>query len=113
MAVLHVLSSTPPSPGGAPSPGLEEAEEQPSLSSSSSQQQPTTPCGVEVMGSEADVTPSPLRCSGRHHVGADGSAATDEDCMVKAIWRTAARNLDFEGTPCRKSFMSFDNSKVS
>ena len=33
--------------------------------------------------------------------------------MVKAMRRTAARNLDFEGTPSRKSFMSFDNSKVS
>ena len=112
MAVLRALSSTPPSQGGVPAPGLEEAEEQPSLSSSSLQQ-PTTPCRVEVMGSEADVTPSLLRHSGRQQVGADGSAATDEDSMVKAMRSNATRNLDFGGTPSCKSFMSFDNSKVS
>ena len=33
--------------------------------------------------------------------------------MVKAMRRTAVRNLDFEGTLSRKSFMSFDKSKVS
>jgi len=33
--------------------------------------------------------------------------------MVKAMRRTAVRKLDLEGTPSRKSFMSFDKSKVS
>ena len=79
----------------------------------SSPQQTTPTRGDSEMGSAADVSPSPLRRSGRHYVGTDGSADTDEDSMVKAMRRTAARNLDFEGTPSRKSFMSFDKSKVS
>ena len=33
--------------------------------------------------------------------------------MLKAMRRTASRNLDFEGTSARKSFLSFDNAKVS
>ena len=98
---------------GASASGPEEAEEQPLRSSSSPPQQSTPPLGVVGTGSTADITPSLLRRSRRHYVGTDGSAATDEDSMVKAMRRTTACNLDFEGTPCRKSFMSFDKSKVS
>ena len=42
--------------------------------------------------------------SGRHAIGADGTTATNEDSLVKAMRRVAARNLNFEGTSSRQSF---------
>ena len=48
----------------------------------------------------ADFTPSLLRHSGCHSVGVDGTTATDEDSLAKAMHRTAARNLDFKGYSC-------------
>ena len=85
-------ASTP----STPSPPLEvaEVEVQPSGASSSSLLLPTLPLEDTGDVATADVTPSPLRRSGCHSVGVDGTAATDEDSLTKAMRRTAARNLD-------------------
>ena len=52
--------------------------------------------------------PTPLRRSERHVVAVDGSSATDEDSMVRAMRRKVEQNLDMKGmrkTP--KSFLPF------
>ena len=115
MAELRALSSTPSTPGGvSASRELAELEDdmQPSRSSSSSPR-PSIPQLGTVTANVAGLTPPSLRRSGRHAIGADGTTATNEDSLVKAMRRVAARNLNFEGTSSRQSFFSFDNSKVS
>ena len=60
------------------------------------------------------LTNTPLRRSGRHFTSADGSSATDECSLSKAMRRQAERNLDPPtGTPCNKSFLSFSDSRIS
>jgi hypothetical protein len=57
---------------------------------------------------------TPSRRSTRHVMGADGSAATDEDSMTKAMRRKAAVNLDDPGTSgCSKSFLAFSTPTIS
>jgi hypothetical protein len=125
MAELRALSSSPSSPGEVtvsrastpptPSPPLEVAEGEmlPSGPSSPSPHSPTPPLGDVGRVAANDSTPSPLRRSGRHSIGADGTTSTDEDSLTRAMRRAATRNLDYEGTSSRKSFLSFDNSRVS
>jgi hypothetical protein len=116
MVELRALSSAPSSPGGASGTGATtavEGEVQPMRSSTSSSDSSTPPFLGSEIPAEVEATPTPLRRSGRHSVSADGASATDEDSMMKAMRRTASRNLDFEGTSTRKSFLSFDNAKVS
>jgi hypothetical protein len=116
MAELRALSSAPSSPGGALAAEAiaeVEGEVQPSRSPSSSPDPSTPPLRVSGAVAAADSDTTPLRRSGRHQVSVDGTSATDEDSMMKAMRRTATRNLDFEGTSARKSFLSFDKAKVS
>ncbi|XP_044961044.1 mucin-7-like [Hordeum vulgare subsp. vulgare] len=101
MAEVRALSSSPPTPGGdSASEALAEGEVQPLRSSTSSPHPSTRPLGVAGTVTVADVTPSPLRRSGRHSIGVDGTTTTDEDSMAKVMRRTAARNLDFKGYSC-------------
>ena len=58
--------------------------------------------------------PVALRRSARHAVAADGSSATDEDALAKAMRRKAEQFTDVAGTSCRsKSFLAFSDSNIS
>jgi hypothetical protein len=47
------------------------------------------------------------RRSARHSVAEDGSTATDEDTILKAMRRKAAKNLDFSGYIPRYKYSPF------
>jgi hypothetical protein len=56
----------------------------------------------------------PARRSSRHTVAEDGSIATDEDTMQKAMRRKAAKNLDFSGmNSSSSSFVSLPTNVIS
>ena len=57
---------------------------------------------------------TPLRRSERHVVASDGSMATDEDSMARAMRRKAEQNLDKTSmnTP-PKSFLTFSNATIA
>jgi hypothetical protein len=81
-------------PLGSPAAGLELVAPRPT--------QQVSPVARKASPKEilADVFPPPgatARRSARHPVDADGSAASDEDTMMKAMRRKAAKNLDFSG----------------
>ena len=55
-----------------------------------------------------------FRRSMRHGVDASGASATDEDSMLKAMWRKAERNLNSPGIKSNsKSFLSFSTPVIS
>jgi hypothetical protein len=72
---------------------------------------PTPPPTRHSTPTNAKTTP--IRRSDRHFSSADGSSATDENSLSKAMRRQAERNLDSPiGTPCNKSFLSFSGTRI-
>jgi hypothetical protein len=73
---------------------------------------------MATLAEEVAVTPavSTPRRSGRFADAADGSSATDEDSLSRAMRRKAAQNLDSAGiSPTAKdaSFLSFSKQRIS
>jgi hypothetical protein len=69
--------------------------------------------GSAPMGMSRTVL-EPPRSSARHGAAVDGSMATDEDTLTKAMRRKAASNLDTPGTiKSSKSFLPFSSHQIA
>jgi hypothetical protein len=91
----------------APSPDLDTAK-------ASTDADAAAPGHKIILPPAATSYGAPARRSSRHTVAEDGSMATDEDTMQKAMRRKAAKNLDFSGmNSSSSSFVSLPTNVIS